>query len=292
MTATNRGRRARAARAAAQAYSPRPLTEGERWTVDALVALRAAGYRPRAWARFLDDALARSAQARQARPEMTAQARRWAVLGAAGWLLACRIGEGRRGIRLDRSAGLAWWLAVYKMLDWHLGMAEGGDGVARERLSPADALTMTRFWLVPLAVGVRGSDRGFPLAIAAGGLTDWLDGTLARRHGRTRLGRDLDTTADLAFFGTAAIAAHSAGRLPGVAAWALSARNAAGTVLALTAVFGRVRRPAIRARPAGAALRVVGLTVAVAGAPRIGTTLLLLGCATPPRSTAPHLSRV
>jgi len=35
------------------------------------------------------------------------------------------------------------------MLDWHLGMAEGGDGVARSRLAVADAVTLARFWLVP-----------------------------------------------------------------------------------------------------------------------------------------------
>jgi phosphatidylglycerophosphate synthase len=29
-----------------------------------------------------------------------------------------------------------------------------------------------------------------------GGFPDWLDGRLARRRGRTRLGRDLDSTAD------------------------------------------------------------------------------------------------
>jgi phosphatidylglycerophosphate synthase len=259
------------------------LTEGERWTVDALIELRAGTYRPDAWARFLGASLARSKQARRGRPEMAAQARRWAALGAAGWLLACRASEGRPGLRLDRSAGLAWWLAACKMLDWHLGMAEGGDGIPRERLSPADAVTMTRFWLVPVVAGVRGSRRGFPVAIAAGGLTDWLDGSLARRHGRTRLGRDLDTTADLTFFAAAAVAAHSAGRIPRLTAWAMYGRYAAGTTLELTAVFGRARRPTLTARPAGAALRVVGLTLATAGAPRIGTSLLLIGCATPPR---------
>jgi phosphatidylglycerophosphate synthase len=283
---------ARTARAAAQAYSPRPLTEGERWTVDALVELRAGGYHPRAWLRFLDRSLVRSAQARRARPEMAAQARRWAAVGAAGWLVACRLGHGHPGVRLNRGAGLAWWLEVWKMLDWHLGMAEGGDGIPRERLSPADAVTLTRFWLVPLAAGMRDSPRGLPAAIAVGGITDWLDGALARRPGRTRLGRDLDTTADLAFLSAAAIAARSAGRLPRLAAWALAARYAVGVGLGLTAVFGRARRPAIRARPLGAVLRFGGLVLAVAGAPRTGTALLVIGCVTPPRSTAPHLSRV
>jgi phosphatidylglycerophosphate synthase len=282
--------RSGASRAAAQAYSPRPLTDGERWTVDALVELRVGGYRPRAWLRFVDRSLERSAQARRARPEMAMQVRRWTGVGGAGWLVACHLARGRPDVRLNRGAGLAWWLAVGQMLDWHLGMAEGGDGVRRERLSPADALTLARFWLVPLVAGVRDSRRGLPAAIAAGGLTDWLDGALARRHGRTRLGRDLDTTADLALLTTAAIAARSAGRLPKLGASALGARHAAGLALALAAVLGRARRPAIRARPAGAALRVGGLLLAVAGAPRIGTTLLVTGCATPPRSTAPHLS--
>jgi len=72
--------------------------------------------------------------------------------------------------------------------------------------------------------------------IALGGATDWLDGTLARRSGRTRLGRDLDTTADIAFFSAAAIAAHRAGRLTRLGAWAIGARHAAGLALSLTAV--------------------------------------------------------
>jgi hypothetical protein len=84
---------------------------------------------------------------------MAAQAPRWAAVGGAGWLAAWRLGRGRQDVRLNRGAGLAWWLAVWRMLDWHLGMAERGDGVARSRLSPADAVTLSRFWLVPLVVG-------------------------------------------------------------------------------------------------------------------------------------------
>jgi phosphatidylglycerophosphate synthase len=71
-------------------------------------------------------------------------------------------------------------------------------------------MTLTRFWLVPLVAGLRDSRRGLPAAIAVGSITDALDGALAGRRGRTRLGRDLDTTADLAFLSAAAIAARSA----------------------------------------------------------------------------------
>jgi len=82
-------------------------------------------------------------------------------------------------------------------------MAEGGDGRPRERLSGADAVTLARFWLVLVVPAVARSPAGLPLVIALGGLSDWADGALARRSRRTRLGRDLDSTADLALLATA-----------------------------------------------------------------------------------------
>lgn len=275
----------------AQAYSPRPLTDGERWTAQALGALRAGRYAPDAWARFVRDSLQRADSARRERPRLARQGRRWGLTGAVGWLAACRLTRSRPQLNLRPLGGLMWWLAVWQMLDWHLGMAEGGDGRPRSRLSPADAVTLGRFWLVPLAPAVTRSERGLALLIIVGGLTDALDGELARRCGRTRLGRDLDTTADLAFLTAAGLAARRAGRLPAPAACALGARFALGIVLSLTAAFGRSRRPAIRARRGGAALRICGLALCAAERPRAGSTIMVAGCLTPPRSTAPHYSR-
>jgi phosphatidylglycerophosphate synthase len=186
--------------------------------------------------------------------------------------------------------GLGWWLAVWQMLDWHLGMAEGGDGQPRARLSPADAVTIVRFWLVPLVPAVARSPAGLPAVILAAGGTDWLDGELARRHGRTRLGRDLDTTADLAFLTTAAVTARATGRISPFGFRLLAARHATGVAVSLLAVFARARRPAIRARPWGALPRITGLAMSTAGLPRPGTALLVIGCLIPPRSTAPHMS--
>ncbi len=118
------------------------------------------------------------------------------------------------------------------------------------------------------------------------------DGALARCAGRTRLGRDLDTTADLAFLATAAITAHSAGRLTDLGLWAIGGRDAVGVTLAAGAVLGRARRPAIRARPWGTLLRTAGLAIGTARQRRTGTVVLVIGCLVPPRLTAPHLSVV
>ncbi len=221
---------------------------------------------------------------------MARQARVWGAGGAVVWVAACAAAHRRGDLRLRLIPGLVWWFGVWQMLDWHLGMAEGGDGDPRERLSPADAITLARFWLVPAALGTAGSTRGLPTIIVVGALSDWLDGNLARRRGRTRLGRDLDTTADLAFLTTAAIAARSKGRLPPLGFSVLIARHALGLTISLGAVFGRARRPAVRARPWGAALRISGLAICTTGATRSGTLLLTAGSIVPPRSTAPQLS--
>jgi phosphatidylglycerophosphate synthase len=281
----------RRALAVAERYSPRPLTEGERWTVEALSELRRGRYRHRAWARFLDASLERSRTTRRARPRLVRQARRWGFCGALLWVATWRVGQ-RGRVRLRLGPGLAWWAVVWQMLDWHLGMAEGGDGVPRERLSPADAVTLVRFWLVPALPALARSSAGLPAAIAAAGATDWLDGALARAYGRTRLGRDLDSTADLAFLAAATRSARAVGRLTPLGSGALTARQALGVLLSLGAVFGRARRPAIRARRWGGAVRFAGLAISTTGRPQSGTALLVAGCLVPPQRTAPDLSPI
>jgi hypothetical protein len=194
---------------AAQRYSPRPLTDGERWTAEALAQLRRRRYRPAAWLAFLAGSLERSRASRSQRPALARQAGAWGLAGGAAWCATCVAARHRADLDPPFVAGLAWWLVVWRMLDWHLGMAEGGDGRPRSRLSPADAVTLARFWLVPALPAAARAGAPLPAVIALGAATDWLDGTLARRTGRTRLG----TTADLAFLTTAAVSARRAGRL-------------------------------------------------------------------------------
>jgi hypothetical protein len=124
------------ARLEAQAHALRPLTEGERWTVDALAQLRAERYRPRAWRRFLDRSLRRSAEARAARPEMAAQAWRWAAIGGAAWIAAWQLSRRHACVRLNGAAGLAWWTGSGGCLTGTSGMAEDGDGEPRRRCRP------------------------------------------------------------------------------------------------------------------------------------------------------------
>jgi hypothetical protein len=172
------------------------LTEGERWAREQLGVLRDRRFSPPAVAAFLGESQRRAAAVRAARPGLARQARAWSAAGALAWLgfAAARGGPFDRRVRL----GLGWWTACTLMLDWHLGMVESVDGRPR-RLSGADALTLTRAWLVPLAW-----DRPTAAVCAVAGLTDALDGAFARRAEPTRVGRDFDGVVD-ACFGVAAL---------------------------------------------------------------------------------------
>lgn len=260
------------------------LTDGEHWTREALSDLRRGGYRPAAWRRFLRASLDRSSDARRSRPALAAQARAWGLTGAGAWLAACRACR-RIGVTARPAPGLVWCLATWKMLDWHLGMVEGLDGSRRRRLCGADACTLTRVWLVPLVVAARTSPQALAGLIVAGGLSDALDGALARRGGPTRLGRDLDSIADLLFVTAAAGSARAAGRLPSAAALALGARCVLGGGGAVVATFAAGRRPPLRARRWGAALRIGGLAAAAANRRRLGAAAVVAGSLVPPRTS-------
>ena len=175
------------------------------------------------------------------------------------------------------TGGLVWWAATWGMLDWHIGMVEGPEGEPRERLSPADALTLARLWLVPL-LSAAESERGLFMGLVAfGGASDLADGRLARRFGPTRLGRDLDTVADISFFATAVSAATRAGWLDRRAAWALGARYAAGLGFQTLHYFLRAKPPerdALEDTRWATPPLVSGLVLAAGGREPAGSTLV------------------
>src|SRR4051794_22885470 len=158
----------------------RNLTEGERWSRALLDRLRDEHFDAAAWRRFFGDAFLRARVVRARRPGLVRQSRRWGVCGLAAALPF--------GVR-PAASWVLWWA----MVDWHLGMVETEDGSERG-LTAADALTLGRLWAAPM-VGRHAQ----PGVVGAGMASDLGDGLLARRTGPTRLGRDLDSTADTLF---------------------------------------------------------------------------------------------
>jgi len=221
----------------------RVLTDGEQWAADALTALRADRFAPRAVARFLRESLDRATETRARRGQLARQARLWS-LGGAGAAFGLREALALRGVGAPSRHALVSWCAVDAlMLDWHLGMVQEQQGESRARLSTADALTLSRGALAPFAAAAPPDGPWFMLLLALAGASDLLDGQLARRMGPTRFGRDFDTLADLAFRAAAIRGAARASWLPPPAVRALLGRQLLLTTGAAWHWFAHSHRP-------------------------------------------------
>ena len=80
------------------------------------------------------------------------------------------------------------------------GAAGGGGGARRPGLTPADQLTLLRLVLLPVlwALAFAGEARLLGLGLALAGLTDVLDGPIARiTRSSSRFGAQLDSVADI-----------------------------------------------------------------------------------------------
>jgi hypothetical protein len=249
-----------------------PRTEGERWAREELRRLSAARYAPHAGTRFIAASAHRASEARTARPSLARQANAWLCAGGLGWVALAV--AGRQPYRRRIISGLAWWATVGAMLRWHLGMVETEDGDPRP-LSPADALTLARAWLVPAI-----ADDLDPRRLAVAALTDVLDGTVARAGHPTRAGRDLEGLVDAAVLLAALRAAARTGLLarPTIALEAL--RLLAGAGYATRVYFARAEAPdprVTRAARRTTPVRVAGLLAAGAGRRRSAHVLLIGG---------------
>ncbi len=251
------------------------MTGGERWATEQLGELLTAGFRPRAWERFLRASFERAAETRGARPSLVRQARTWPTVGLAGSLALAPLLRRARASAPRSWQLIAWWGAVAGMLDWHLGMLEGPHGQRHDRLRSADALSLARLGLVPFVAATSGTsprDRGlFSALIVSGGLSDLLDGPLARRVGATRLGRDLDTAADVMLKLAAARAGGQAGWLTRRAVRLVAGCQLSGVALVTMSYFRACHRPAARPfdQPGWSAAALLG---GLALAPRTGRT--------------------
>lgn len=264
--------RGREPRAREAEHPPDQLTAGERWARDELARLLVDRFSPRASASFLAASFRRSAQVRGQRPALARQARLWLSAGALPWLVM--VVAGRPADRGRAGAGLAWWTAVALMLDWHLGMVETADGRLRP-LSGADALTLTRAWLVPVAAW-----SPTPPVCGLAAASDALDGALARRGHPTRAGRDLEGLVDACFTAAALRGLVRSGRLGRAAAGLEGARVGAGALYATWIYFARARPPDPYVAGAGrvtSAIRVGALLAAGSGRRRIADAALACG---------------
>ncbi len=249
-----------------------PLTDGERWARDELTELLARRFTLRAVAGFLLDSQRRATEVRAAHPALGRQARRWMAAGAAAW--AGLAAGGAEPFRRRAGGGLAWWAGCALMLDWHLGMVETEDGRPRP-LGVADALTLGRAWLVPVA-----ADSPTPLVCAAAAATDVLDGRFARRDQPTRIGRDLEGLVDTCFAGAALRAARRREWVGRGAVGAELARLGAGFAYAVWIYFGRASAPdplMTRAARVITPVRVGGLIAAGVGRRRLAGALIAGG---------------
>lgn len=251
-----------------------PLTEGEEWVRAQLARLRARRFAPAAVAAFLTASQRRANAIRRARPDLARQEAAWLAAGTAAWLgLAA---GGAEPFRRRLGSGLAWWAATGLMLDWHLGMLETAAGELRP-LGAADALTLARAWLVPVA-----ADTPSAAVCALAGLTDVLDGHAARAAAPTRAGRDLEGLVDACFAVAALGGARRRGWLGRWAAGAEAARQAAGFGYALAVYFGRAAPPdaaIARAARLTTPVRVAGLVAAGLGRRRAADLLVGGGAA-------------
>lgn len=242
-----------------------------------LTALREARFTPTTISSFLRASYDRAALSRAERPGLAAQSRRWIVIGTLATLALREIAARQCKPVPQRNTMLAWLTLQALMLDWHLGMLETPSGERRDALSAADALTLTRAAIAPLAAAAP-PDRGwFILLLGLGGMTDLLDGRVARRSGPTRFGRDFDSLADLAFRFAAIRGAGREHWIDQAAYRALTARQALFAGRALWYWFARSQRPPPDSQPLDrwhVPMLLVGLGSGALGHNRTGSRLV------------------
>ena len=247
------------------------LTEGERWTRVELARLRSGRWRLRAWNTFLRAAQTRANDTRRGRPGLARQEAIWIAVGGAGWLVAGRL-PAASSLGQARRWGPLWWAACAVMLDWHLGMLETPDGRA-VGLGAADALTLARAWLVP-AVAARAD----PTLVLLGGLTDAVDGPVARATRCTRFGHEFDAVVDACFTAAALRGGARRGGLSPLTVHVERGRSVAGIAYVSSAYLLVGRAPAARVRGSGrraAPVRLAGLVAAGRGHRRLADTLIM-----------------
>lgn len=250
------------------------MTDGERWTRDVLRDLRTHGYRPGAWRTFITASLDRARTDRRSHPREHRQIILVGSLGACAWLTLLSWSP------VVASIGLAWWIAVVTMLDWHVGMLQHPEGRPLGGLGLPNLLSLARLGAVPILFELPSV--GISVAIAIAASTDIADGWVARARQRvSRLGRWLDGAADGAVLVCAACVLTARDVLPVWATALVVLRHAAQWSAVAIGFFVRGSAPrrdqVVSARAAGGCIVAgIAMTPLVRD---IGIALILLGAA-------------
>jgi hypothetical protein len=214
-------------------------------TDELLAGLRAGGWRPRAWARFLARSACLSCEAAAARPRAAAEvtALHAVLFGLTRVARPARASGSRQ--QAGRCRGRAWVTVSWLLAITHLGLL--GE---RRSLGLANVLTLARACLPALGPG--------RWSAAAAVASDLLDGRLARGRGEvTAFGAYADSLADTAFW-TWFAARYEPSRVlraAVLATWAAPAAAVTGASLA-RGRMAEAPRPAV-IRPAAALAAVL-----------------------------------
>lgn len=237
--------------------------------LDLLSELRAGGYTPSAWARFVARSWRMARQTADGHGQLVRSWRRVVVgltLAELAALTAEGLTGGEEGLSAARGAapGAALCLA-YTLSDVyaHLGMNHDAvDAPLYDTLGLPTILTLARGATAGALFGhllgsAPASDSVLRVALALAGLTDIADGHIARKTGRaTRLGAYLDSEADVGFTLAMTLTLWARRALPGWFVAATLARWLVPFAYALAAYFGQGSRVPIGSTTVGKAAGV------------------------------------
>lgn len=214
--------------------------------------LRRAGFTPRAVAAYAARCASRSRAASARRP----RAVRGILVGAGANLLIAAAVSLLVGRYLDPMTGViafsgaATWLAAGSLwMGLHLDMLEPEESLPPTGIGLPNMLTLGRLVAIPVfnALVVGGFLVPALVALLIGGLTDVVDGMVARATGATtRLGRVFDPIVDVLFNIGIAVGLTRAGLLP---AWLLAIILLRYGLLLFGAAYIYVFRGPVRVRP-------------------------------------------
>jgi len=205
------------------------------FTQELIGELTSDHYRFRAWRRFMSRSWERSLNDIKESPARARSLWVWAgavaTAGSTVVLLAWLFHAPETGIRA-LTLWLPWYAGSVFFVLTHLGMADDSRGMPHHSLLLPNGLSFLRLALAPLVLvpflslpAHAMTGLVFAMFLMAISVTDVLDGWIARRRKiSTRLGRMLDSLADLAFITFLGFALYRVDAIPGSLLWLIVVR--------------------------------------------------------------------